>query len=33
MVKPMMGTDTGVKHPLDPDLMATEKELPEDIEE
>ena len=28
-----MGSETGVKQPLDPDLMATEKELPENIEE
>jgi hypothetical protein len=28
-----LGSETGVKHPLDPELMATEKELPEDIEE
>jgi hypothetical protein len=28
-----MGEATGVKHKLDPELLATEKELAEDIEE
>ena len=28
----LMGNEKGKKHPLDPELVATEKELPQDIE-